>query len=58
MKVISRYAAAFATAIIFSGTAQAEYPERDILGVIMWGAGGGTDKAGKMRYLNENQPKH
>lgn len=43
MSVFRGLAAALASAFILSGAAHAEYPERDILGVIMWGAGGGTD---------------
>ncbi|MEP5759960.1 MAG: tripartite tricarboxylate transporter substrate binding protein [Litoreibacter sp.] len=36
-------AAALLAATTFSTIASAEYPEKEILGVIMWGAGGGTD---------------
>ena len=29
--------------VLFSASALAEYPEREVLGVVMWGAGGATD---------------
>jgi tripartite-type tricarboxylate transporter receptor subunit TctC len=35
--------AAMAVAISFSASVAAEYPEREVLGVVMWGAGGATD---------------
>lgn len=34
---------AFAALTMFTGAAQAEFPEREVLGVVMWGAGGATD---------------
>jgi tripartite-type tricarboxylate transporter receptor subunit TctC len=36
-------AAAAAIAVAWAGAALAEYPEREVLGVVMWGAGGATD---------------
>lgn len=36
-------AAAGALMLTVSGSALAEYPEREVLGVVMWGAGGATD---------------
>ena len=36
-------AAAMAIALAASGSAVAQYPEREVLGVVMWGAGGATD---------------
>lgn len=35
--------AALAAAVVCAGPALAEYPEREVLGVVMWGAGGATD---------------
>ena len=34
---------AFAALALSSGLAVADYPEREVLGVVMWGAGGATD---------------
>jgi len=42
---------AFVSSIALLNPAYAEYPERDVLGVIMWGAGGGTDTVS--RAVNE-----
>lgn len=36
-------AAALAISLTAAGSALAEYPEREVLGVVMWGAGGATD---------------
>ena len=36
-------AAAAAAVVAMAGAASAEYPEREITGVVMWGAGGATD---------------
>lgn len=36
-------AAALAVVTLGAGMAAAEYPEREVLGVVMWGAGGATD---------------
>ncbi|WP_349369235.1 tripartite tricarboxylate transporter substrate binding protein [Salinarimonas sp.] len=36
-------AAAAAIALAWAGAAHADYPEREVLGVVMWGAGGATD---------------
>lgn len=36
-------AAALAVSFAAAGPVQAEYPEREVLGVVMWGAGGATD---------------
>jgi len=36
-------APAVAALALITGVAQAEYPEREVLGVVMWGAGGATD---------------
>jgi len=35
--------AAMAVALTLSGPVLADYPEREVLGVVMWGAGGATD---------------
>lgn len=37
------FAAVAMAAMTFAGSAFAEYPEREVLGVVMWGAGGATD---------------
>lgn len=37
------FAAVALAALTFAGSAHAEYPEREVLGVVMWGAGGATD---------------
>ena len=41
--------AALAALVMASSPAVAEYPEREVLGVVMWGAGGATDTI--YRYL-------
>ena len=51
MKFTKIAAAVFAAGTALAGAAHAEYPEKDILGVIMWGAGGGTDTVS--RAINE-----
>lgn len=43
MKTGKIIGALVASALTFTSAAFAEYPEKDILGVIMWGEGGGTD---------------
>ncbi len=43
MSKIGIAAAALVSAFTLVNSAHAEYPEREIQGVIMWGAGGGTD---------------
>ena len=35
--------ALIAASVLVAGNALAEYPEREVLGVVMWGAGGATD---------------
>ena len=51
MKMIKTTIGAVATTLALLNPAFAEYPEKDILGVIMWGAGGGTDTVS--RAVNE-----
>lgn len=43
MNLKSIIAAALAAAVSYTTPALAEYPEREVLGVVMWGAGGATD---------------
>jgi len=40
---LTRLSAALAALALTVGSAQAEFPEREVLGVVMWGAGGATD---------------
>lgn len=40
---LMKRAAAAAVAALIAGQALADFPEREILGVVMWGAGGATD---------------
>ncbi len=40
---LKRIATVLAAASLVSGAARAEFPEREVLGVVMWGAGGATD---------------
>ncbi|MBR9884004.1 MAG: tripartite tricarboxylate transporter substrate binding protein, partial [Oceanospirillales bacterium] len=42
-KTLTKTLAALTFAGLIAGTAQAEYPEKDIQGIIQWGAGGSTD---------------
>ena len=51
MNVFKGIICAFVSSIALLNPAYAEYPERDVLGVIMWGAGGGTDTVS--RAVNE-----
>ncbi|MBZ4021348.1 tricarboxylate transport protein TctC [Rhodobacter sp. TJ_12] len=37
------FGAVSAAALVFAGAAMAEYPEKEIQGIIQWGAGGSTD---------------
>ncbi len=41
--MIRKLVGAVAALVVSTGIAAAEYPEREVLGVVMWGAGGATD---------------
>lgn len=41
--MIRTFAGALAALALSAGVANAEFPERELLGVVMWGAGGATD---------------
>lgn len=43
MKIKTTLMGAFTALVLGSGTAFAEFPEKDIQGIIQWGAGGSTD---------------
>jgi len=41
--MIKKVSGALAALVVSSGVAAADFPERELLGVVMWGAGGATD---------------